>query len=278
LKEWLPILIELRDLIESRALVFMPYFVTPSFPYSGDAPALKSSLKKLRMRPQEHPQVSRAVGLEPNLDILQDPNYRDRIAEAAADSRLEYFSDTEVIGAWLNSRILNLDPVFPNRTMFDWAANLYFDEDQGTNDLTSDLISMDILPFGGAEGISIDHLVKLRRDEEVFSHVRRVVVSCKEFLEKDLGPESSRAGVSAACRTFLGDHLDNYERRSVLKFIDENPIAGIGVAVAIGAALIPIAPIYGLIGGAVLTPQVARVVQRRFDPKRRAIGHLQALL
>ena len=35
LRAWLPVLVELRGLIESRALVFMPYYLTPSFPYAA---------------------------------------------------------------------------------------------------------------------------------------------------------------------------------------------------------------------------------------------------
>ena len=43
LKRWLPILVELRELIESRAIVFMPYDMTPSFPYSSGSPHLQGS-------------------------------------------------------------------------------------------------------------------------------------------------------------------------------------------------------------------------------------------
>jgi hypothetical protein len=246
LKNWLPILIHLRDFIESKALVFMPYYITPSFPYGGNAPRIKKYFEKLRMRSDARKQ--------------------------------EYFDEDTVVAAWLNARIMNLDPVFPNRAMSDWAANLYFDEGSDTNDLTSDLISVDILPFGRHEGIGLDDLWKMRKNEEVFQEIQRVVAACKQYIETNLGPGTTQEGVTATCKTFLQDQLAQYEKKSILKFIDEQPIAGIGVSLAIGAALLPVTPVVGLIVGALATPQLALLVQRRFDSKRRAFGHLQTLL
>jgi hypothetical protein len=252
LKGWLPILVELRDLIESKAIVFMPYYLTPSFPYAGDSPALNASMRKLKMRAR----------LEPS----------------PTDQGRDFFDESEVVGAWLNSRLLGLDPVFPHRAMFDWAADLYLDEDPSPSELTSDLISLDILPFGRAEGVGLDDLMALRKNEAVFDDVRRAVVACKTYLESELGPGSSRRGVSDACGAFLAERLDACERRSILRFIDDKPAAGIGFSVAIGAALLPVAPAISLIASALLTPQLALLARRRRDPKRRAIGHLQALL
>lgn len=277
IKQWLPILIELRDLIESKALVFMPYYLTPSFPYAGDAPKLKPYFQKLKVRSRSNSVATHDPSHGIDLNLLADPAYSKGIYGSATRDR-DYFSETEVVGAWLNARILHLDPVFPNRTMFDWAANLYFDDGPEAQDLTSDLISLDILPFGGAEGITIDDLLSMRKNEEVFSQVQRVVASCKDYIEINLGPTSTRDGVSAACKTFLHDELEKYERRSVLKFIDENLMGGIGFSMVVGVALLVAQPAVGVIAGALLTPAVFRVIQRRLDPKRRAIGRLQALL
>jgi len=246
LKNWLPILIHLRDFIESRAIVFMPYYITPSFPYGGNAPQIKKYFEKLRIR---------------------------------SNGRTgEYFDEDTAVAAWLNARIMNLDPVFPNRTISDWAANLYFDEGPEVNDVTSDLISLDILPFGEPEGIGLDELWKMRKNDEVFHEIQRVAAACKQYIETNLGPGTTRQGVTATCKTFLQDELARYEGKSILKFIDERPAAGIGVSLAIGAALLPVTPVVGLIVGALATPQLALIVQRRFDSKRRAFGHLQALL
>ena len=279
LKAWLPILIELRGLIESRALVFMPYYMTPSFPYGGDAPELKASMQKLRMRPRADAKP------KPRIQIDLDPEHWKQppmIASTGTQQSGAYFRETEVLGAWLNSRLLGLDPVFPNRAMFDWAADLYFEEGPGPGELVSDLISMDILPFGKSEGISLDDLLKIRKNEDVFEQVRRTVVDCKGYLQKEIGEGSSRQGISDACETFMRKRLASYERKSVLRFIDDHQAAGIAVSVALGAAMIPAAPlvwpIIPVIAGAVLTPQLALLAKRRFDPKRRAISSLQALL
>jgi hypothetical protein len=281
LKRWLPILAELRDLIESEALVFMPYYLTPSFPYMADSPALAPSFAKLRSRAPATP--------PPEIDFDKVQEYVRMLAAGTAPveqvddtKRAEYYRPDDVLGAWLNARILSLDPVFPTRGMFDWAADLYFEDDPGAADLVGDLISVDVLPFGGTQGMSLDDLISIRKNDEVFEHVRRAVADCKTYLETNVGPESTRAGVTAACKTYLGDRLDELERNSFLRFVDDSTVAGIAFSIAVGAALLPLAaavpPAVGLIAGAVLTPQVGLVVRRRFDPERRAIGRLQALL
>jgi hypothetical protein len=284
LKQWLPILVELRGLIESRALVFMPYYVTPSFPFSGDSPALKSALQKVKLRPRPATESDPPAPVHINFkDFDKEPVLSPRKGQdAARQPGGDYFDhQTEVLGAWLNSRLLGLDPVFPNRTMFDWAADLYFDEGLGPTALTSDLISIDILPFGRAEGVGLDDLVKIRKDHDVFNNIREAVVACKEFLEKDIGAGSTRDGVSKSCRAFLDEQLDQCERKKLLRFIEDKPVAGVAFSIAIGAALLPVAPVapaLAVIGGAVLTPKLGLLAERRLDPKRRAIGQLQALL
>jgi hypothetical protein len=273
LKGWLPILIELRGLIESRALVFMPYYLTPSFPFAGESPALKDALGRIRVRPRE-PKPAPPDPVHIDLEKFFEAPKLEKDLESESTP---WINTHEVLGAWLNARLLGLDPVFPNRTMFDWAADLYFEE-EGGRDLTGDLISMDVLPFGRTQELGIDQLISLRKNEEVFAQVRETVSSCKEFLEKDIGPESSREGISKATKAFLDDRLADFERNSVLRFVEDKPIAGIAVSLAVGAALIPVAPAISVVAGAVLTPQLALLAHRRFDPKRRAVGRLQALL
>ena len=283
LKQWLPILAELRSLIKSRALVFMPYYVTPSFPFSGDAPALESALQKVKLRPKPATESDAPAPVQINFkDFFEDPGPTRSAGQGASrQPNLNYFNETEVLGAWLNSRLLGLDPVFPNRTMFDWAADLYFDEGLGPTALTSDLISMDILPFGRTEGVGLDDLVKIRKNDDVFKNVRDAVLACKEFLEKDIGADSTRDGVSKSCRAFLDEQLNHCERKNLLRFIEDKPVAGVAFSVAIGAALLPVAPVapaLAVIAGAVLTPKLGLLAERRLDPRRRAIGQLQALL
>ena len=161
------------------------------------------------------------------------------------------------------------------------AACLYFDEGPDVPDITSDLVSIDILPFGGVAGIGLDDLWSIRKNERIFHEVRRIVTACKTYMQTNIGTSATKQGVNDACRSFLQDQLNEYERKSVLGFLrifDEKPIAGISYALAVGAALLAANPIVGLVAGAVLTPQMARAGLKRFDPTRRAYSHLQALL
>lgn len=248
LKRWLPILIELRELIESRAIVFMPYYLTPSFPFEANAPALGAALAQVRTRPGHK----------------QDPQ----------------INENEVIGAWLNGQLLGLNPVFPNRPMFDLAADLYFSGDQGPDELTVDLMSIDILPFGRDRDLGLKDLLSLRKNEETFLEVRSAVLACQSFLEEEVGHGAKPAGLSAACRDLLRERLDSRERKSFLKFVSDHPIAGTGIAVsvAVGATFLPLAPAVGAAAAALASPELALRARRRLDPKRRAIGRLQALL
>jgi hypothetical protein len=282
LKDWLPILIELRDFIESGALVFMPYYLTPSFPYNETAPAIKEHYKRLCIRP------------DPNVAHLQHPTIDfNKMREALRNpppltpslkERPEYFSESEAMTAWLNGRILGLDPVFPTRKMSDWAARLYFNDGPETADLSSDLFTIQLLPFGETKGLSLDQLWKMRKTEEVFTAVQRIVAECKEYIRKEVGTQSTKKAVSDACETFLRDHLEKFEKTSVLKFLkfaDEKPAVGIVLSMAIGAALLPASPVIAAIATVItpfVTPAVARAVQNRFSPTRQAYGHLQALL
>jgi hypothetical protein len=248
LKAWVPILAGLRQLIDSRAVVFMPYYVTPSFPFDAYAPKLKEPLSRLRF------------------------------AQTPPNS----FYSNDVIGAWLNARLLGLSPVFPNRAMFDWAAGLYFADDVNRVSLTSDLISMDILPFGRDKDIKIDTLMSLRRDEDVFVHVRSAVADCRTYLEGAVDESTPPESVTELSKYFLRERLDRYENKSVLRFVTEHPAVGIPVTIAIGAALIPAATVLSapvaLVAGALLTPDLALRVKRRYSKPRKAIGQLQALL
>jgi hypothetical protein len=259
----------------------LTYYVTPSFPYSGDAPELKSALRKIKLRPGSALKPSAPPPVAFNFKDFDKEPVLSRKDQDAAHQPIHRLNETEVLGAWLNSRLLGLDPVFPNRTMFDWASDLYFDEGPGPAALTSDLISMDILPFGRAEGIRLDELVKIRKNDDVFNNVREAVLACKEFLEQNIGAGSTREGVSISCREFLSEQLDQCERKKLLRFIEDKPVAGVAFSIAVGAALLPVAPVapaLALLTGALVTPKLGLLAERRLDPKRRAIGQLQALL
>jgi hypothetical protein len=284
LKDWLPILIELRTFIESGALVFMPYYLTPSFPSDTGDPAINEHYKKLRIHPD--PTATRrtppVVDLKNFFERLSNPPPR-KPTRPDAD---QYFSESEVMTAWLNARILDLDPVFPSRAMSDLAGRLYFDEGPDALDVTSDLISVEVLPFGRTEGIHLDQLWEMRKNEDVFASVQRAAAGCKKYIEKNAGPGTTKQGVDDMCRTFLHDELDKFERSSSLRFLrmaDENKAVGIALSMALGFALLPLNPPLSIaigltVAAPFLSPETARAIQDRFNPTERAYGHLQALL
>jgi hypothetical protein len=282
IKVWLPILAQLRPLIESRALVFMPYFATPSFPYGADSPDLEEPLKRLRVRDAEW-WVPPKVGHVDFASFMDEPDLAQIAAKRVDPVEERRMVDTNaVIGAWLNARMLGLDPVFPNRAMFDVASGFYFAGERSARDLTSDLISMDILPFGRADGISLKDLLKIRKNEEVFAHVREATGACKNYLNNNIPEGATRDALTKTSREFLKDQLAGYERKSVVRFVDEHPVAGMAYTFAFGVAFLPagalIPPAIPLIAAAVLTPQIALLARRRFSRKSRAISLLLALL
>jgi hypothetical protein len=54
-----------------------------------------------------------------------------RKAAAAVDPTEFWIPDDDVIGAWLNAKLLGVDPVFPNKSIFSLASSLYFEGEEG---------------------------------------------------------------------------------------------------------------------------------------------------
>ncbi|HBH81805.1 MAG TPA: hypothetical protein DDY39_18420, partial [Nitrospira sp.] len=179
IRAYLPILAELRDLIQSKALVFMPYYITPTFPYANVPSTLKSHIERLRI-------------VDPSGEI-----WKDGIPE---------HDFNKVFVPWLNARLLGLDPVYLTDAMARIGGTLSFDGDAATSP-PSDLLSVNILPFGGAGEIDLDTLWEMRRNESVFAHVRLLTAQCKKQLEDNLGQGSTPKAATALSRQFLQDHL-----------------------------------------------------------------------
>jgi hypothetical protein len=284
IKDWLPILAELRPLIQTGALVFMPYYITPSFPYAGNSPKIKGYFKQLHMRegqgqyrtlsPKE--QEASIHGFLSGKALAMPPK-----ASTPVPWDQRAFDEDEVIGAWLNARIMHLDPVFPTKKISDWAARLYFDDGPDAADVTGDLISMAVLPFGKQRTIPIADLVSMRRDEAVFKEVGRIVADCKSFIEKEGLSVASPVAITAATKTYVNEQLDAYEGKSpilkVVKIADEKPIPGFVVSIAVGLALFHALPLVALIGGATLTPKAFKAIQKRTDPTKQAFARVQTL-
>jgi hypothetical protein len=283
LKAWLPLLGELRQLIETRALVFMPHYMTPSWPYEvGDTRQFRDAFANLRIQPQAD---SRPPLPLPHVDFesfFDDAKSHGAAQTGRAQRRPARFNEREVEGAWLNSRLMGLDPVFPNPEMFDFAARLYLAPEDGPGDLTCDLTSLDIVPLGARKPISLETLLDLRKNEEGFTAVRSAVVECQTELKNSLLTDAPRSAAVAICKKHFEDQIAGYagKKGKVLSFV-ERPVPSIVFTAAVTVALLPtgiINPLIPALGGIAATPGLLHMIQRRFNPELRAMTSLKALL
>ena len=277
--DWLAILTELRPLITSGALVFMPAFLAPSFPYSGNSPVISTYREKLKLRPgpdQAHAssRATRPLMGQGLRDDLKDVERRTRDGELGPSK--VYFNEEEVMGAWLNARILGLDAMLPTEEMAAYAARLYFDDGPDAGDVTGGLLSMAGLPLGDRESLSVEDLVSMRKNDRVFNEVKRVVAGCKEYVET-LPIDTTQRQLTRECKEYFNDELQGGGLLSKVRILEETG-PSILFRIAVGVAFLNAAPIVGLLAGAVLTPKVVRDLEAFFDPRRKAIARVQALL
>jgi hypothetical protein len=272
IKRWLPILIELRDFIEAGILVFMPYYITPSFPYGGASPKLRKEYARLRLRPDPNQPLPKPAHFD--MSHWSDPPK----INPTGPAKVRAASD-DVTAAWLNGRLLGLDVVFPDRAAFELGSRLYFEEDSDPSDVATDLISIEGLPFGAKKGLALKELWKIRKDEEIFNEVRNTVADCKLHLESNLSADSTKVAANEMCQTYLNDRLKNVRGEPTLRFL-EQPLYSVltSIVVGISVAAVTANPVIGVIAGAALNPGFVRVVQNGTSRKRRAIGQLRALL
>jgi hypothetical protein len=188
-------------------------------------------------------------------------------------------SSDDAIAAWLNTRLLGLDVVFPDRPAFELGSRLYFDDDSSPLDVTTDLISIEGLPFGGRKGIDLKELWKIRRNEEIFDEVRNTVAGCKLHLESNLGVGSTKAAANEMCRSYLNDRLKDMRGETTLRSLEE-PLSSVATSIVVGISVAAVTanPVIGIIAGGALNPGFVRVVQNLASRKRPAIGQLEALL
>lgn len=249
IRAYLPILAELRDLIRSNALVFMPYYITPTFPYANVPPKLKGHVERLRI-------------VDPSGEIWKDG--------------IPAHEFEKVLVPWLNARLLGLDPVYLTDAMARIGGTLSFDGDAATSP-PSDLLSVSILPFGGAGEIDLDTLWNMRRNESVFAHVRLLTAQCKKHLEENLGQGATSKAANALGRQFLQDHLASIPTQKVISFA-EKPSVSLVWRTALAVATLGTSEIVGPLASAVLDISVGKAVLSRLSPERRAIAYLNAAL
>ncbi len=249
IRAYLPILAELRDLIRSNALVFMPYYITPSFPYANVPSTLKGHVERLRI-------------VDPSGEI-----WKGGIPE---------HDFNKVLVPWLNARLLGLDPVYLTDAMARIGGTLSFDDDAATSP-ASDLLSVSILPFGGAGEIDLDTLWTMRRNESVFAHVRLLTAQCKTHLEDNLGQGATPTAASALSRQFLQDHLASLPAQKVISFA-EKPLVSLVWRITFAVATAGTSEVVGALASAVLDSSVGKAALSRLSPERRAIAYLNASL
>jgi hypothetical protein len=270
IQRWLPILAGLRDLITSGAINFFPYYVIPSF--DGRGTDLMSQ-QRARLDIPRDPRL-KPIGEPVNVDFSHFWDERPKIPHIANEPRLDC---EDAVEAWINARLLGTDPVFANEKTWRWASGIRFHEEAKTQ-VTSDLMSIDILPLGGRKGLSVKDIVSMRKGERTFQHIRDTLIGCKDHVRANVSESASSEFVTKTCREYIRDTLDPQERFKTIKFLDSSLIAGTALSVAIGALLVTANPFVGLLVPAALTPKAFLKVEGALDPRVRAAVRLEALL
>lgn len=249
IRAYLPVLAELRDLIRSKALVFMPYYVTPTFPYANVPPKLEGHIERLRI-------------VDPTEEV-----WKGGIPDHEFD---------KILVPWLNARLLGLDPVYLTEAMARIGGTLSFDGDAPASP-ASDLLSVSILPFGQAGEIDLDTLWKMRRNEPVFAHVRSLTARCKKHLEDNLGQGATPKAANALSKQFLQDHIASLPTQKAIS-LAEKPSVSLAWRTTLAVATLGTSEIVGPLASATLDTSVGQAVLSRVSPERRAIAYLNAAL
>jgi hypothetical protein len=280
LKAWLPLLAELRPLIESGALVFFPEQKAPSFPATNYYSVDRMNELGLGIKPSdEPPRPSPTIDFE---HFFDEPDIEPRPYDP-----FDYpggVNEEAVIRAWLNARLVGQSPVFPHRRMYDFASRLYLkatgDEPDETS-LVSDLMTFRVLPIGdGSKPVDIATVTKLRENEEAFTAVKLAVQYCQDRLTNALKESASRKDATAICEQVFQDHLNATEGHAhhILQYLQDNKPAATVLSLAAGVALLPVAPVIGAFVPALVSAANVQAVLDLFNRNRKAIKQLQLLL
>jgi hypothetical protein len=267
---WLPILAGLRELITSGAVNFLPYYRIPSFPWEGGNPFMTRQMERLTIPPD--PGIRR-IDETVHFDLSDWNNP----PEIRYDTTARTLDCEGAVYAWINARLLGLDPVFADETTWRWASGIKFREET-ERQLTTDLMSIDILPLGQRKELSVQDIVSMRKDEEVFRHIRDTLIGCKEYVGANIAKDAASEFVSKTCREYIRDHLNPDERFKTIKFLDNNLFAGTALSIAVGMAFMAANPWVGLAVPAAFTPKAFLYVEGKFDPRLKAATRLEALL
>jgi len=272
IKRWLPILLGLRVLIDSKALVFMPYYVTPTFPYGNVSEDILNKVQGLLSIPRDPSLVN------PRKPIRFDFSKLNSKPAKVRYRKQPYFDTEATLLAWTNARLMGLDPVFPNQKMLKWANGIKVEGDVGGSGVSTDLMSVNMLPFGDGHGITLKDLCQMRKNEAGFAAVRDAMLKCRTYIEENVGKSSSERVLTNECKAVLHDELAKLERKSVVSLLNDKPALGMLYTFGVGAALLTSPPLAALLVSAGVAPPVLNAIASAVNPKKRALGHLNALL
>jgi hypothetical protein len=285
LKAWLPLLRHLGPLIETDALVFMPDYMTPSWPYDvGDTNEIKAAFRNLRLQPDDNPDPPAPPVKAVDFERFSEPPHLPAAALQTSyeENLLRSLNEREIMGAWINAKLMGLDSVYPSRRIFDFASRLYLAEENGPGDVTCDLTSLDIVPLGHARSISIKDLVSLRKNEEGFTAVREAVLACQAMLRQPVESGADATLAIGGCKELFDERIATHTGPvgRVLRRA-EVPAPNTAITLAVGVALIPtvaISPFLAPVAGVVLAPTVVSKLAQRFNAPVRALTSAKALL
>lgn len=277
IKDWLPIFAGLRELIVSGVINFVPYYLIPSFR------DMEAGIRGDNLLPDPHEWllIPDEPGVIPAGEALhidfenfgrQQPNL-----PPTTEPRLH---GDAIVKSWVDARLLGLDPVFANQQAWQWASGIRPLNDV-TLQATSDLMSIDILPLARDKGLSLNDIVKLRKNDEVFTHIRTTLIGCKDHVRQELSDSATPEFITRVCREYVRDTLDPRERFKTIKLLDNNTLAATAFSAGVGALLLTLpglAPLAGVALGAAITPKVFLELAGKADPKIRAAVRLEALL
>jgi hypothetical protein len=269
-KSWIRILASLKSLIVGKVIIFIPYYAIPSFPYVSGSEVMQEAMKGFHI--PSDPSVKPLGSVRLSLETIKNPPKRQKF-ESNPKPR---FNWDRTVYAWLNARLLGLDPVFPDEATCTWAAGIK-SRNQDTVSVVSDLISIEILPLSN-DKISISELYKIRKNEEVFSHVRNTLSGCKTYLNENVKEDASPDFINAAFRGYLNDAIDDPQWLKRVKYLDNSVIGGSVLSVSLGTACLLANPLVGLLAPVALSPKLVVEAEKRMNSKTRAISRINALL
>jgi hypothetical protein len=276
IRGWLPILASLRDLVSSNAVIFMPYYLAPSFPYVGGEPTpfMAEQIRHLRIPPE--PGLKRAGSATFDLSKIGE-----EVEAPRSDTRS--LDTTQAVYAWINARLMGLDPVYADKNTWKWASKIRL---KGESRLpqTTEIMSIDILPLGERKTLTAAEIVSMRKNEEIFRLVRETLSGCKDYIRSNVAEDASREFLTKICRTYVGDHLKPNIAGKIVRFIDNNYVASTAIALAVGTGMLLVHPPTALataatvVGPATATPKAAGWALRFADKNLKAAAWIDSFL